>query len=63
MMIAVRANVRTTKLAHNDLGNAFVVAFRGGAVLGFVLVGIGLMNFIILLVFYKYVFLNFDPKV
>lgn len=43
MKIAVKANVRTCKEAMNSLHNAFVVAFRGGMVLGFTLVGLALL--------------------
>jgi Na+/H+-translocating membrane pyrophosphatase len=43
MKIAVRANVRTCKEATFSLHRAFVTAFRGGAVLGFFLVGMALL--------------------
>ncbi len=52
MMIAVTTNYRTTFSCKRSLSEGFIVAFRGGAVLGFVLVGLGLLNLIILLVFY-----------
>lgn len=54
MWISVRANVRTTKLANRSLARAFVIAFRGGIVLGFVLVGLGLLNLVLLIMLYKY---------
>jgi len=60
MWIAVRANVRTTKTCNNALEQGFVVAFRGGAVLGFVLVSTALLNLILLIMLYKRMFLNFD---
>ena len=63
MWISVRANVRTTKLAHSSLSSAFVMAFRGGAVLGFVLVGMGLLNLVLLIMAYKKMFLNLDQGV
>jgi Na+/H+-translocating membrane pyrophosphatase len=63
MWISVRANVRTTKLCNSSLEDGFVVAFRGGAVLGFCLVGLGLLNLILLIMFYKSWFLNFEPGV
>jgi inorganic pyrophosphatase len=63
MWIAVRSNVRVTKCAHNSLADAFVVAFRGGSVLGFSLVGLGLLNLVLLIMLYKKNFLNFDPDV
>ena len=59
MAISVRANVRTTKLANESLAKAFVLAFRGGAVLGFVLVGLGLLNLVLLIILYKHIFLDF----
>ena len=57
MMIAVKTNYRTTFSCKKSLGDGFVVAFRGGAVLGFVLVGLGLLNLIILVVAYMSMFL------
>ena len=43
MAIAVRANVRTAKESLESLESAFIVAFRGGLVLGFTLVGLALL--------------------
>lgn len=60
MWISVRTNVRVTKMANGSLADAFVVAFRGGAVLGFTLVGLGLLNLVLLIMVYKDNFL--DPK-
>lgn len=43
MRIAVYTNVRTTKECAEDIHKGFVVAYRGGQVLGFVLVGLALL--------------------
>lgn len=49
MKIAVKANVRTTKQAMKGWGPAFLTAFQGGAVMGFALVSLGLINLMILI--------------
>ena len=58
MKIAVRANVRCCKEATFSLERAFVVAFRGGVVLGFVLVGLALLVLILLIMTYKSIYLS-----
>jgi Na+/H+-translocating membrane pyrophosphatase len=52
MTIAVKANVRTCKEATFDLDRAFKVAFKGGIVLGFTLVGLALLVLVILIMIY-----------
>jgi len=53
MMVATACNVKTTYLCGIDNYQGFEIAFKGGQVLGFVLVGLALLILEILILAYK----------
>lgn len=57
MMVALKANVRSAHAAREGVNRAFPIAFRGGAVMGLSIVGLGLFG---LSVVY---FLTRDPEI
>lgn len=57
MKIATFTNVRTTYLCAEDIHKGFVVAYRGGQVLGFCLVGLALLILQVLIIVYKAIYL------
>jgi Na+/H+-translocating membrane pyrophosphatase len=58
MRIAVYTNVRTTKESAQDIQRGFVVAYRGGQVLGFVLVGLALFILQLIIIVYRAMYLK-----
>jgi K(+)-stimulated pyrophosphate-energized sodium pump len=47
MIVATRSNGRTTYMATKSMNDALGVAFRGGSVMGMIVVGVGLMGVVI----------------
>jgi len=65
MTIAVLANVRTTAIAYNnpgDYGKPFVMSFKAGAVMGFSLVSVGILNLYILVSLFSLYFDTSDAE-
>jgi len=53
MRIAVYSNTRTTFMCCRDVNDGFLTAFRGGQVLGFILVGLAILVLEIIIIVYK----------
>jgi Na+/H+-translocating membrane pyrophosphatase len=58
MRIATFTNVRTTYECADDIHKGFVVAYRGGQVLGFCLVGLALLILQLIIIIYKAIYLS-----
>jgi len=57
MRVATAANVRTAAAARSGLNGALNIAFAGGAVMGFCVVGLGVLGLSLLYLVYGHVFL------
>ncbi len=53
MVIATRANYKTTYCAKRGLASAFRTAYRSGCAMGFALVSLGLLVLLILILIFK----------
>ena len=60
MMVATKANVRTTNAAQQSLGKGLEVAFSGGAVMGLGVVGLGVLGLSSLFLIYHSLFTSMD---
>jgi Na+/H+-translocating membrane pyrophosphatase len=62
MRVAVYSNARTTKECAEDINLGFRVAYRGGQVLGFVLVSLAILILTLLIIVYKKLYIADDDK-
>ena len=62
MRVATAANVRTAAAARGSLNAALRVAFSGGAVMGFCVVGLGVVGLSLLYMLYSSLFASGDPQ-
>jgi K(+)-stimulated pyrophosphate-energized sodium pump len=56
MIVATKANVRTTNAARTSLGKGLEVAFAGGSVMGLGVVGLGVLGLSSLFLYYQWYF-------
>ncbi len=54
MLVSIRANIRTTSAARRSLSEAFVTAFRGGAITGIVIVSMSLLGLSLVWYFFSF---------
>ncbi len=61
MMISTRANVKTANAARTDFPKSFKIAFLGGEVMGFLVVGLGLLGVAVIWFLFKdtYLLINY----
>ncbi len=62
MRVATAANVRTSAAARGGLNKALQIAFSGGAVMGFCVVGLGVLGLSSLFLLYTHLFHTGDPQ-
>jgi len=62
MRVATKANVRTAAAARSGLNGALKVAFSGGAVMGFSVVGLGVLGLTLLFILYTSTFTAGTPQ-
>jgi K(+)-stimulated pyrophosphate-energized sodium pump len=62
MRVATSANVRTAAAARTSMNGALRLAFAGGSVMGFAVVGLGVLGLSTLYIFYSTIFDAGDPQ-